>query len=575
MISALQRFFNKHNKIFMPVLLVVLAFVFIFGFTNFNPRGVTAADREATEFYGFQLRDGRQMAQLQQWTEISRRLDGMNQPRSPQEIEQAMLGRAVALYLADVTQVPEPNQEALVNFIRERPVFADPQSGEFDPVRFERISQGIAAQTEGEQLLRRVLEQDWRIERVVQALSGPGYASEMLARIQAEQTKAEWTLVTATFSREDFQPEITLDEEALQTFYDQRQVRYQTPEQLEVGAIRFTALDFVDQVTETPEEPVLAAYFAENREQFVSDDAEQAGDETVENEEDEAAEGQDAEGADETVAFEDVRDEVLRAWRLERAERLALEAASNLSNELYNRYRAEGVTPSPDALAATLGELGYTVEPVEAFDPANPGAREGFPTEILSHAADLGTDRVYTDLIPTDNGTVIFVYRGTVEAVTPPLDDVREAVERDYRAQETRRQFVDYGQELSEELNAALEDGRSFTEAAEELGLEVTRIDPFSMANLRNFPEGLSFQDLQLLTELDEGEVSEPQIRGNEGKFIYLAEKEIPEIPEAELSSIRESIRQRQASFSAQSVLSDLVRMRLNQIQGGAETNEG
>ncbi len=593
MISALQNALSKHNRILMTVLAAFLAFVFIFGFTNFSTAGLSPREMAASEFYGLQLRNPRAVRAAELGTLVSFQVSGDTRPRQNAEVQQELFTRAVLLYLADRLGVPQPEDAQLAPMIRQQAGFLDPQTGRFDAVRVQRLQDDLDLQSGETGLLRRTMEEQWRIEQVRQALGGPGFALPFLAQVQQQQQDTRWTLAVASFPRAGFSPEIAPDELALEVYFGRNAVRYQTPRLLRAAAVSFPAANFVQEVPD-PADTVLLARFLENRDSYpMPEPTETAAEEPIVTEEAsaaaelespeedsgdpteadsvEAAEGVIAEAdgeKDESAHFAAVRAQVLRDWKLEQAKTVALRRASEFSNLLYETFRAAGVVPTPEQVREVAESKGLTLQPLAPFNPLERRGQGRFSVREMGNAGLLTPERPYTDLVTTIEGPVIFVYQGEIPAVTPPLEEVRERVLADYRDAERDRLFSARGAALATELRAAVAAGEPFTEAAEARGLSVVRPEPFRFSELRTFPTGIDSFMLDALNGLKLGEVSGPFTNDERAAFLFALDKEVPELESGSVDGLVAELRENQARLTELGILRDLIEAGLPKASG-------
>lgn len=163
--------------------------------------------------------------------------------------------------------------------------------------------------------------------------------------------------------------------------------------------------------------------------------------------------------------IEDVTDEI--------REEIALDEASRILLDVYDSYedtRAGGASLREAAEQNRLDVV--TIEAIDAvgLDPqGNEVADIPSAQEVIEQAFEAEPNAENAPLPLAGNGYVFF----EVTEVTPgrerTLDEVRDTVLADWRAQETARILSDRASEIA----ARLEDGAAMSEVAEELGIEV------------------------------------------------------------------------------------------------------
>ncbi|HKJ91476.1 MAG TPA: hypothetical protein VJ960_10115, partial [Oceanipulchritudo sp.] len=125
-------------------------------------------------------------------------------------------------------------------------------------------------------------------------------------------------------------------------------------------------------------------------------------------------------------------------------------------------------------------------------------------------------------------------------------EEVREAVEADYRQSEKRRLFAEEGARLRETIQERLETD-SFTEIAASLELEVEELDSFTGGTVpQELRQGQIWDQARFLSE---GSLSPMVMQAQRGTFAYIAEREVPEI-EADSEGFNEFIARREDAMN-------------------------
>ncbi|MFP4068799.1 MAG: SurA N-terminal domain-containing protein [Verrucomicrobiota bacterium] len=546
MISWIQHHLIRHGRwIFLTLLAVVIvAFVFTIG----NTPGCTANQSayQPQEFYGYDLNSRSDMERLSQKASASVRLRTGRPVQSEQQFQNEIMSRIALLALADRIGIPAPDQESLARYIREQRAFAGPD-GAFSRDAYTRFVDSIESNPGMPQgLIVSVLEEDYRMEQVNEALAGPGYYLPTEASAQTQRANTRYTLGTARLSFEDFDPEIEPTEEELRAYYESNKLRYEIPERIEASYVSFPASEFIDQV-ETPSEEALRSHFIENRQRFVSQhEAAKAPSEQID------ADG--TEDADEAeVTFDDVREAVTEDLVQARAKRLANEAALEFQIALYENEIARDSA----AFNQLLNESGRRLRSIEPY--TRTGARERkLSRQMLEAAFDLDDSRYYTDPYSLDDGFGILIYEDRIDPTVPEYEEVADEVLADYTAETKRERFNARGEELKAELEAKLDEGDDFTEAAESLGLTARTYDSFTQTDA---PRDLGPAIQQRAQGLDEGELSSMIVSGGNGHFVYVIEKEIPELSDVseELEEARDFLARYTQMISSSALVNELI----------------
>ena len=510
MISWIQHHLIRHGRwIFLTLLAVVIvAFVGTIG----NTPGCTTnrSNYQALDYYGYDLNSERDMRPVGMRLSLSNELNQLNR-NNQQQLSNQMLSRIALLHLAETIGIPALTQEQISSYLQEKPLFRNP-TGEFDRDRLTRFIDTIEANPllpEG--ILVRVLEEDYRIEQISEALAGPGYVIDDDARLQAQRYQTSLTLSTASIDYASFEPEIDAAQPELEAYYNQNASRYEIPERIQASYLNFKAETYLLQVG-TLEEDALREHFIANRARFV--EAHEAATTDAD---------ADADAEKPAVKFEDVRDAVGTDLRKAQANRLANEAAQNFAYELYNK----SIPRESAAFNTALNSAGLELIPVEAFSTRETAAR-GLPAEMLRSAFTLSEARYFSDPYPLEDGFGVLIYQARLPVELPPFEAVAERVKTDYAAEEKRRLFYEKGVELKKEIEAQLAEGASFADAAAKLELKVEDFESFKISEA---PQNLNRSALQSAMELKAGEVSPMLQTGASGMIVYVAKRAVPEIP--------------------------------------------
>ena len=155
---------------------------------------------------------------------------------------QIALPRVIALlHLANQLGVPAPDQEALGEYIQTKSLFLD-DDGNFSRDQFTRFADTLESNPEFPKgLFVSVMAEDFRMDQVRDAMTGPGFVLPAEAQIQSLRNKTRYTLATASLAYADFEPEIADDSAALQAYYEANQQRYEIPERIEASYAYFSA----------------------------------------------------------------------------------------------------------------------------------------------------------------------------------------------------------------------------------------------------------------------------------------------------------------------------------------------
>jgi peptidyl-prolyl cis-trans isomerase D len=540
MISWIQNHLIRHGRwIFLTLLAVIIvAFVFTIG----NTPGCTSDQSayQANKFYGYDLNSQHQMGVIGEKVSLSSILNTGRPIQSEQQFQAQLTSRIALLHLADEIGVPAPDQKTLEGYIKTKASFRGPD-GQFSRDAYTSFVDNIESNPRMPQgLFVVVLEEDYRIDQVRNALSGPGYLlpSEALAQTQRSETSLK--LATAEISYATFTPEVAPAEEALKEYYAANTSRYEIAERIQANYITFAAANYTDKVGEA-EESDLRAHFIANRARFVA--AYEATQPKAE----------DAEAEKPAVTFEDVREAVATDLAAEAAMRIANEAAQAFA---YTLYRDE-IEQDSAAFNKLLNESSLTLTEIAPYT-AEGAARRALSTEMLESAFALSKNRYFSDAYEIDGGFGVLIYTGRIAPEIPAFETVAAVVTADYTAEEKRRLFNENGERLETELKAKIAEGSTFIEAAEALDLKATSNEAFKVGEA---PRTFNQAALQKALGMEAGELSPMLTSGDTGIFVYVEEKTVPEIAtDDENLAQAQSFLQRYASYvSSNALVSELV----------------
>jgi peptidyl-prolyl cis-trans isomerase D len=546
MISWIQHHLIRHGRwIFLTLLaVIILAFVFTIG----NTPGCTTdrSNYQQNLFYGIDLNAPRERDPLVEKVSLSAYLNNQ-QIRTDQQFQGQLTSRIAMLHLADEIGIPAPTQERLAEYIKTKNVFRGPD-GAFSPDAYTRFVDQFESNPRAPKgMVINILEEDFRIEQVAEALAGPGYLLPSEASVQAQRSRTTLSLATAVLPYNSFEPEIELAEATLKAYYETNQQRYEIPERVQASYVLFESDRFTDQIA-AASEAQLREHFAANRAEFVAE-YEAARPEPVEVTEGEEA----AEPA--AVTFDQVREAVARSYAEQRATEVAHEAATAFAYQLYR----DEIALDSATFNQLLSKSGVSLTEIVPYTEAGARQRTLSP-EMLESAFALTGKRYYSDAYELDNGYAVLIYKSRIDPVIPPYEEVASEVSADYKTEEKRRLFNEKGESLKAGLEAAVADGTPFTEAAESLGLKIKTYDSFEV---KDPPAELNRSALQQAQSLSVGEITPMLTLSGTGTFVYVESKVVPELSaeDPDLAQTR-SMLERWASFTTRSELTNELVLR-------------
>ncbi len=515
MISWIQRSFQHHFRVVFGVLLAVTIISFIFTIGASPGIGRAGPKTYSQLFFGHDLSRQGASESLYGDAALSVQLQAGFMPRESAQVQEYGLQRIAALALADQLKIPAPSREDLATYIKNLGAFAG-ADGQFDANRYATFRDSLKTNprlSEGD--ISRVLSDDVRIMRLQQILVGPGYVLPGEIRAQLALADSTWTIAVATADYASFQPDLPVAEDALKRFYDDTAFRYMVPPRVGVDFVEYPASAFLGAVSVTAAE--VRAYFDENPLRFPKPAEPKAADA--------------AKAVNLDADFAAVRPQVEQALKTERAQRLAAKAAADLTVAIYEQK----LTPHTPAFDDFLAKNKLTLKAVAPFhrDAVPPGL-DWTPT-IVEQALQLGADHPVSDALSGTAGSLVLFWRETLPSFQPGLAQVRDRVGADFKENERRQRFVEFGRTLRGQLETRLKAGEAFDRAAAAVTggsqpkLVVKEYPSFLR---RQPPKEIEATVLGPLDRLERGQVSDMLLTEDKGLFVYVKDKKSPDLAE-------------------------------------------
>lgn len=563
MITWIQRYFAHHFKTIFAVLLAVTIISFIF--TIGASPGIGRGDRRVVdrEFFGYNLslQDDQQRLMGDAGLSANLQLGGMGNLEADQ-IQNYAFQRAASLHLADEWHIPASTATEVTEHIKTLRMFAG-QDGQFDPKAYATFRDNLKTNTRGvtEAEIARVIADDVRAKKVQDLLAGPGYVLPGDIKIQLSRADTSWTLATATADYTSFAPAIKPTDAELAKFFDENSFRYEIPPSVVASYIDFSSLNYIGGVTVT--EADARAFYDANPSRFPKPPEVKPADPKAT-----------PPKADPAADFAAARSAVESTLKLERAQKLALKAASDTAVALYEAKLDQ--TPAGPALDQFLAARKLALKPLAPFTREAGPAELGGPGEIAAEAFKLGksANRYISEALPAPVGAALLVWRDLQPARKPALTEVREKVSADFTENEKRKRFVDLGKTIKSQLEARVKAGDTPEKAAAALSagvkLEVKTLPAFT---LRSRPQDIDYSVLSALERLEKGQVSDMVINADKGIFVFALDKKAPDLSEAnpQFVETRNQIAAYNSRLGGSAYLSELVEKELKKSEPKAQ----
>ncbi len=538
MISWIQVTFEKHTKVFLAFLLIVITVPFVF--TIGAAPGIGRGERTIhnREFFGHNLiNPGTQQRLL-----TDARIAAMLRPEimwtsGVRSIERFAFLRTAALALADRYRIPQPTAAERSKFLESLRIFQDEQ-GRFDSVRYnqfrDEIRQSQAQVSEAD--VARVLSEEIRIRRIDELLAGPGYVAPAEVTNELALAGTEWSLDVVAFDLASYDPAVKPTEEVLTKYFEDNIAAFEIPERASVDYVTFAADAFA--AADPLNDDEVVAFFEANKQRFATP----------------AAEGKPA--AEPTLAT--VRPQVEAAMRANLAAHRAAAAASDFAYELYEKKLPKD-SPVIDELVAKYHGRRATAP---LLTRTAPPAGLPWTRQIVEAAFQLDDSRYFSDALALGSDQIVLLWRETFPKAKPELAEVRADVLAAWTENEKSLALQRHGAAWKTALQTKLAAGAKLADAVGSLGTapksEVKSYGPFTR---RQPAAGIPNPVLGALEGLSAGAVSDLLVDEKNAYLVHVVAKKLPAIDtqSAEYTETTAAIAANVSAASRALVLNTLV----------------
>ncbi|MBN1586311.1 MAG: peptidyl-prolyl cis-trans isomerase [Candidatus Omnitrophica bacterium] len=382
------------------------------------------------------------------------------------------------------------DSEEVVSYIQSLPVFQ--ANGGFDLRNYEYIlhySLGVSPQD-----FEKNMREDLQIAKLRQGILADITPSDAEVRdaYRRDNEKAQVSYILIPDS--DLADRVSLDESELETYYRENSADFLTPAQVNVRYAAIKAESLMDGTDY--EEKDIESYYDRNEAEFLVKEHVRRLDDELKSQIRQSLAAEQSISAEEVTEDavseywrghqdefrveeytrpldESVRSEIVQALRLEQAKRKALKLSEQLEDTI-----AEMSTPDMQVVAEAFGlaqgETGLFWEnsPIPVIGWSHEFSQTAFGLEVgdISQAIEIGDD--YYFLQPIERK----------EPAIPPLAEVRERVERQFRREKAHELAKeDAGAKLKTLLDYISEGKTStFRDAALDLGYPIEETEPFN-----------------------------------------------------------------------------------------------
>jgi peptidyl-prolyl cis-trans isomerase D len=559
MISWIQRYFQHHFRTIFAIILglMIISFVFTIGPSGFSGRGDRRVAQRKFFDYNLSSQEGQQRLMGDASISASLQLGSMG-GLEPEQVQSYAFQRAASLHLADELHLPAATANEVTDFIKGLRTFIG-QDGQFDATTYKNFRDSLKTNpriTEAD--IARVLADDVRAQKLQKLVAGPGYVLPNDVKLQLARSDTSWTLATATADYATFAPDLKPADAELTKFFEDNVFRYEIPPRVVASFVGFPSSAHAGAVNLTEAE--VRAYYDANPARFPKPQTPNI-----------ALPPTPTLQTDPTADFAAVRPQVETALKLERAQALALKAASEFVLSVY-----QGKVTQGPALDSLLASRKLAAQPLAPFTRERGPLELGGSPEIADASFKLDQNRYYTDALPAPAGAVVLFWKETLPSQKPPFTEVRAKVASDYVENEKRKRFVELGRTLRTQLETRLKAGDNFEKAVAALpssnGLKF-QVKTLPAFTARTRPQDMDYSILGALEHLEKGQVSDMAVSADKGIFVYAADKQTPDLSETnpQYAATRTQLGAYTARLASGAIIGELVEKELKRSEPKVE----
>ncbi len=545
MISWIQTTFEKHTKVFLAFLLIAITIPFVF--TIGAAPGMSKGEHTITkrEFFGYNLVSQADTRRISFDAQVSIMLRiGQMMNIGGAQLQEYAFQRTASLALADRYRIPAPTGVQRDAYLTSLRIFQNEQ-GQFDSAQYNRFRDQLKTSPEiTEADVARVISEEWRIQRLVELLAGPGYVAPVEVANQLALATTQWSVRVASFALAGYNPVLPPTEDILAKYYEDNAAAFEIDERAGVDYVTFKSADFA--AADLLNDDDVVAFFEANKQRFTAA----------------PAEGKPA--AEPVLAA--VRPQVEAAMRSALATNRAATAASDFAFELYEQSAAKKITKDSPAIDTLVSKYKGHRATAPFFTRAAPPAGLPWSQQIVTAAFLLDDSRFYSDTLPAGDEQIVLLWRETLPKYKPTLTEVRDQVLAAYTENEKSLALQRNGALWKAALTTKLAAGVAFDDAVGSLtGAPKSEVKAFGPFSRRQPAEGVPGAVYGALERLAAGEVSDLLLDEQNAYLVYVAEKKLPAIDNnsPEFAQLGLSMAMNAANTSRMASLNELIEAEL------------
>jgi hypothetical protein len=337
--------------------------------------------------------------------------------------------------------------------------FVDQQSGGFNLQAYERVlKQELAPVGISEAAFERFLRHELGRQQLARTFGLAGKlmsdrAADAFFRRENEQAQAEFVFLASSNNLAKVKP----DEAALRAWHTNNLATYRIPERV---SVHYVYLPHTNHNAEADKELAANTNLVKLMETHYQTNVFRY---------------RDTNGTAKT--FDQVKDQIRAEFRDETAARIGFQKATEFGNELF---RLAGQTNRAEILLQLAARKGLPVKVTEPFTEFEGPKLANAPANFGRTAFQLSADEALGQMLPAIDGVYFIAFKERLKPEDPPFDKVREKVAEDYKRSQATELTLTEGTRLVQAATNALAAGKSFKDAAKELGHVALEVPPFS-----------------------------------------------------------------------------------------------
>ena len=546
MINWIQSLLEKHRNWFFGGLLIVIIVPFVF--TIGNMPGLGHKRKSGTGIiFGHDMSNRQDVERIVRDGAISISLESGSDENSWVESAKGYaLMRLMLIKMADDIQLPKPNDDELLSFIKTKKLFAG-KNGEFDAKKYNDYLENWERTHSKTDALRSILEDDYRCKEIRESLQEPGFVQDNELEMLYKNHKRTMNMSIVALNTSDHTYDPVTNEEVAE-FFESNSKNYQIGPKADVSLLFFDFKNYKDKIP-TPTKDELVAHFEKNKNKFTTKD-------------------------DAATTFEAVEENVKKDW--EKAKLSIL--AEKESNKFVQAVYESDVRFNSDAWNNLLTE--FKVRPFNGLAPFAKDTipeKKGLPKESLEKAFDLDEEKFISDPISVKNAYMVLALKKMNPPFVPDFEEVAEKVKEDANKDKQQKTFEEKVNKLHSELIA---DKANTQEILTKFNVEIRQLEPLSYETMfkvlgKELDVMSLFYFARNLQTITVGEWTEPIKTNNGLALLHLDSQEINDFDKTseDFAKFSKNILSRRKQERADLILRELLEKAFHEAFPEAKNN--